>query len=102
MKNLLYIPVVSLCISCSHGSEKNNSAKNDSAYSEVKDNSPVFRPPANVLSTDITDSSLGEIKSSTTYEDLQKIFKDDIKDTIDFGPEGSDTFTVTKIFSGSS
>jgi hypothetical protein len=48
----------------------------------------------------ITDTSFGKINSTTTYNDLEKMFgKSNLQDTINYGAEGMDSFVVTKIFS---
>lgn len=51
----------------------------------------------------ITESGFGKINKSTTYADLLAIFgKENLQDTVDYGPEALDTFIVTKIYSNTS
>lgn len=61
-------------------------------------------PPPRLASTDpdylISDTSFGKIRRTTTLDDLRNLFgKNNIQDTMDYGPEGIDSFIVTKIFS---
>ena len=94
--NFLVFVIASCLLSCS---QNNNAAeKKDTADTAkltiVKQNS-----------TDeylITDTSIGKINKETTYKDLQGLFGNNLQDTIDYGPEGADSFTVTKLYPNTS
>ncbi len=70
------------------------------ALNKISSTSPP--PPATVLEYLITDTSFGKINKATNYNDLEKMFgKNNLRDTINYGAEGMDSFIVTKIFSNS-
>src|SRR6476620_1792404 len=58
---------------------------------------PPPKPGAATHEFLITDTSFGNIGKTTTFDDLRNMFgKNNIQDTMDYGPEGIDSFIVTK------
>lgn len=64
----------------------------------IKDS--TANPAASVSDSLITETAFGKINKTTSYADLLTIFgKENLQDTVDYGPEALDTFIVTKIYS---
>ncbi len=92
--------VMASLISC-RGKEDKEAVKEVTNSDSVS--TPLATTPKNLVKAGdylITDTSVGPIRKTTTYDELQKLFgKTNILDTMDYGPEGIDSFIVTKIFS---
>ncbi|MEO5648118.1 MAG: hypothetical protein ABIQ56_07125, partial [Chitinophagaceae bacterium] len=58
------------------------------------------QPTGDVL---VTTSSFGKVSRNTTFNELKKLYgAANCKDDIEYGPEGIDSFNVTRVYAGSS
>jgi hypothetical protein len=99
MKQLLCIVIITAILfnGCKEQGTKTadvSQLKNDSATSP-----PITNNSISIDEYLITDTSFGKITPATTYKHLEELFgKNNLKDEIQYGAEGLDSFMVTKIF----
>jgi len=94
---VLMLGICLFFVSCSSNSKKQETSVENKTDSINGDNSKTVLLPNEFL---ITGKKFSKIDSSVDYSQLQKLYgAGNVTDTIDFGPEGSDTMHITKIFS---
>lgn len=100
----LIVACIFWCISCSSDKTTSQETKTDStaiSTDTVKIADKIL-PPVTENELLITNNKFGKIDSTANLEQLENLFGEkNVTDVIEYGAEGMDSFTVTKIYKGS-